>query len=1147
MLIVFIRTTVLSVLFIFIAHFSFAQPGNDNCSGATVLTSFVNTCSATTNGTLANATNSNVAANATCGGTPDDDVWYAFQAINSTTTITLTNISNGNNKLGNATPTLELFSGTCLSALTSLVCVSTAPRSITYNSLTIGVWYYVRVYSGSLGFPSSDATFSICVTHPTLPQPPANDECSSATSLTVGTTNSSGTVWGATGSTGITTGCATGTADDDVWYRFSAPASTASVTLSSIGGDLSTSGARIQAFSGSCGSLTSIACGSTSLNLTGLITGTQYYLRVYSAGSGSIGGTASGSAFSINVSGPATLPNADYQSSRMKEVFKQTTLSGANLLNDPWEIAYGPDGNLWITEAKGYRVYKMDPSSGVKTTVLDISTTGTGYLTASEHTAFNMQSTFSKWPQGGLAGLAIHPEFTNGKQFIYLSYVHRYIGLIANSEGHIFVNRVVRFTYNESTNKLESPVSLCDTLPGSSDHNSQRMIIAPVNGIDYLFYASGDMGAGQFENKNRPMRAQVNGSYEGKILRFNLEPDGDAGTLDKWIPNNNPFNGASQSAVWSTGMRNNQGFAYAEINGVGRLFGSSHGPFSDDEINIIEQGKNYGHPIVIGYANDENYKLVSAGEKTGILPVIGSEITNASTIGSSYKDPLFSGYAPSNAAVTSIWNNQVNNGAWPSEAWSGMDIYTDNIIPGWKNSLVIASLKWGRVLRFKLGSSGSTILPIGGSDTLSYFGGINRFRDMAFAPGGKDLFVIMDKSATTSGPSALNPVVPACGGCVLKYTFLGYNSDGNGKSMIPTSIDVTEGTDNTCAEGTTITIDDSNKNLWVPITGPDGNIMAEIKANGNNLGTVTSTFYTNAGSIREDNNKNVYLNRNLTINPQYQPSSPVNIRLYITANELASLQSATNSLGAASGVTGISDLSIFKNDDACGAAVNNGAIKVVPLYVEAHGSNGYVLQATINSFSSFYFASDDYSVLPLQLITFKGEWKNNAALLQWETVNENNTAEFIIERSIDGSNYSQIGSVNANGNTTTKINYSYIDNNAASQPAAVIFYRLKLVDQDGRFTYSKSISIDLKNILEISLFPNPVKDKLNIRINNRERQTVTLEVTDLQGRKMFSERRTINPNESLEINVKAWKSQFYVLKVLNEKKEVISVVKFGKM
>jgi glucose/arabinose dehydrogenase len=113
------------------------------------------------------------------------------------------------------------------------------------------------------------------------------------------------------------------------------------------------------------------------------------------------------------------------------------------------------------------------------------------------------------------------------------------------------------------------------------------MIIAPVAGINYLFYASGDMGAGQFSNATRPIKSQLTESYEGKILRFNLEADADAGLLDRWIPADNPYNGGTQSAVWSSGMRNNQGFAYAN----GKLFGSSHGPFSDDELNILKRPK----------------------------------------------------------------------------------------------------------------------------------------------------------------------------------------------------------------------------------------------------------------------------------------------------------------------------------------------------------------------------------------------------------------------------------------------------------------------------------------------------------------------------------------------------------------------------
>ena len=116
-----------------------------------------------------------------------------------------------------------------------------------------------------------------------------------------------------------------------------------------------------------------------------------------------------------------------------------------------------------------------------------------------------------------------------------------------------------------------------------------------------------------FGNANRANNAQISSIYEGKILRFNLEPDADPGAYDKWIPDDNPYNGAKESAVWSTGIRNNQGFAYDSVRGV--LYGASHGPFSDDEINIIQAGKNYGHPLVIGYSNDGNYDGAKAGPR----------------------------------------------------------------------------------------------------------------------------------------------------------------------------------------------------------------------------------------------------------------------------------------------------------------------------------------------------------------------------------------------------------------------------------------------------------------------------------------------------------------------------------------------------
>jgi hypothetical protein len=475
-----------------------------------------------------------------------------------------------------------------------------------------------------------------------------------------------------------------------------------------------------------------------------------------------------------------------------------------------------------------------------------------------------------------------------------------------------------------------------------------------------------------------------------------------------------------------------------------------------------------------------------------------------------------------------------------------MDIYTSTEIPGWKNSLVIGSLKWGRVLRLKLNSTGTAVVATGSADTVSYFGSTNRYRDVAFAPNGKDLFVIMDKSTTTSGPSAANPVAPACPGCVQKYTFIGYQNNGStNKSTIPTSIDVTTGTLNNCTPATGITIDATNNNVWVPITGSDGNIMAEIKANGNNLGLVSSSFYTNSGTARGDASGKPYLDRNISITPQVQPAAgaPVSIRLYITASELNTLIARANS-----GISSISNLTIYKNSDACGATVRGSTQAITPLYAEAHGSNGYVLQANVSSFSSFYFGSPDLTTLPLHLTIFNGSLKEKDVQLDWETTNESNTSHFQIERSTTGNRFEAVGAVAADGNRLAAGTYRYMDKGIALMQTDRLYYRLKSVDLDGKFTYSNVIAVRLPQQFNVMVFPNPVKNRLYIRISNRTVNEVSVEVSDLQGRIMYTKREWLQSGSGgIEIDVRRWQPQLYIIKIRNRNAEVLSTQKFEKL
>ncbi len=262
----------------------------DNCSSATLLT-VTATCSSPTNGTTIGATQ-NIPG---CVGNADDDVWYQFVATGTSQQITVTPSASMD-------PVVQLFSGAC-ATLSTISCMDASATGqnevINTTGLTVGVTYKIRVYNYGVG--SGSGTFTICVTNP--PPAPSNDACGGAINLLVNLvcSNTAGTTVGATQSF---TGCA-GTADDDVWYSFTAVNSTATITVApSISMD-----AVVQLYSGTCGTLNSLQCsdvgftnGNEVINAVGLTVGSTYFIRVYDYYSGG-GGT-----FNICITGPSASP-----------------------------------------------------------------------------------------------------------------------------------------------------------------------------------------------------------------------------------------------------------------------------------------------------------------------------------------------------------------------------------------------------------------------------------------------------------------------------------------------------------------------------------------------------------------------------------------------------------------------------------------------------------------------------------------------------------------------------------------------------------------------------------------------------------------------------------------------------------------------
>ncbi|MBS1921200.1 MAG: T9SS type A sorting domain-containing protein [Bacteroidetes bacterium] len=269
-------------------------PSNDACSGATTITS--STICTNTTGNVYASTNEAPVITGDCAGSVVYDLWYRFIAQTTNPTISLSNI--GTNFTN---PGLELLSGACGSQ-TALYCGTT---SIAANFLTPGTAYYIRVYSSAAIPPTSPANsgFDICVTDP-ISVPPFNDECVNAINLPVGVNACSSiptTIAGATASAVAIAPC-TGPVGYDVWYKFTATSNSSTITLGSIGSNFTSP--NIQILSGGCGSLGSVACGTSPLAFASTV-GTTYYIRVYSTSSPAPNGNAN---FNICVNGGANAP-----------------------------------------------------------------------------------------------------------------------------------------------------------------------------------------------------------------------------------------------------------------------------------------------------------------------------------------------------------------------------------------------------------------------------------------------------------------------------------------------------------------------------------------------------------------------------------------------------------------------------------------------------------------------------------------------------------------------------------------------------------------------------------------------------------------------------------------------------------------------
>jgi hypothetical protein len=139
--------------------------------------------------------------------------------------------------------------------------------------------------------------------------------------------------------------------------------------------------------------------------------------------------------------------------------------------------------------------------------------------------------------------------------------------------------------------------------------------------------------------------------------------------------------------------------------------------------------------------------------------------------------------------------------------------------------------------------------------------------------------------------------------------------------------------------------------------------------------------------------------------------------------------------------------------------------------------------------------------LPLTLLNFNGAYANNKSVLNWTTQSEINVERFEVERSLDGNDFVKVGAVAAKGANGTN-DYQLIED-LTNVPGAIFYYRLKSLDKDGKFTYSKVVAVkrDTKLFNQISITPNPIINGNGvIKITATSMGTADVKIVDFAGR-----------------------------------------------
>lgn len=219
------------------------------------------------------------------------------------------------------------------------------------------------------------------------------------------------------------------------------------------------------------------------------------------------------------------------------------------------------------------------------------------------------------------------------------------------------------------------------------------------------------------------------------------------------------------------------------------------------------------------------------------------------------------------------------------------------------------------------------------------------------------------------------------------------------------------------------------------------------------------------------------------------------------------------------------------------ADINSGSGSSNPQFSFVYNGNLFMTADNGNSadnYTDLYKINASATVLPVRLVNFRATLQKESVKLNWTTATEINSDNFVIQRSVDGIHFSDIGTVEAAGNSSIEKSYTYNDEEYLSAGADILFYRLKLNDKDGKSSYSEVQSVKLNEPSTIlKVYPNPVHDQLNIIFSTASAEAAALKIMDNYGRQVYQQKYTAtNASRMQSVNVSVFAKGTYFIQLI---------------